>query len=138
MTKEQLRAYRDIKLERDHLAAMREELEAALYGPGSSRTDGMPRGGSGEKDDKTDILLDRKDKVLKEYKAKEAELAEALLKIEAAIETLEHRERTLIRLYYARGLTWEQVCVAMSYSWRQVHRIHSKALEKLKTEKAQE
>jgi RNA polymerase sigma factor (sigma-70 family) len=62
------------------------------------------------------------------YRQKAAELSTALAEIEDAIEVLEPRERTLIRLHYAQGLTWEEVCVAMNYSWRQIHRIHAKAL----------
>lgn len=132
MTKERLRAYRDIKLERDKLAAMIEELDAVLYGPRSQRIDGMPRGGSGAGDRLEDDIL-RRAELLEKYRQKVAELSAALVEIEEAIEVLEPRERTLIRLYYAQGLTWEEVCVAMSYGWRQVHRIHAKALEMLKT-----
>lgn len=131
MTKEQLRKYRDIKLERDRLAAMIEELEVTLYGPKSPNIDGLPRGGSGPGNPTADTAIKHADLLVK-YQKTMAELTEALTAIENAIEGLAPRERTLIRLYYAQGLTWEQVCVAMSYSWRQVHRIHSDALEALR------
>lgn len=137
MTKEQLRAYRDIKLERDKLKGMIEELEVVLYGPRSQKLDGMPRGGAVDDSRVEDVIIKRSE-VLETYKAKEAELALAMLEIEQAIETLEPRERTLIRLYYAEGLTWEEVCVAMNYSWRQIHRIHGAALEALKTKRKEE
>lgn len=133
MTKEQLRSYRNIRLERDKLRATIEELEADLYSPRGPRLDGMPRGGGVDKPDRTDVLLDRKDEVLNTYKAKEKELTDAILEIEAAIETLEPLHRTLIRLYYVQALTWEQVCVEMNYSWRQIHRIHGAALEAMKS-----
>ena len=33
---------------------------------------------------------------------------------------------------YLRGYTWEQICVKMEYSWKQIHRIHGKALKNFK------
>ena len=83
-------------------------------------------------------ILFNHDELLQLYQTKVAELTAKLEEIEAAIEPLAPRERTLLRLYYINGLTWEQVCVAMSYSWMQVHRIHSKALEALKIGEAPE
>lgn len=127
MTKARLRAYRDIKLEKDRLEAMVAALE---YGPGGLRMDGMPR--SGKIGDPTGSQAIDHTQVIDLYKQKAAELNKALVEVETAIECLEPRERNLIRLYYCEGLTWEEVCVSMAYSWRQVHRIHAKALEKLK------
>ena len=132
MTKEQLRAYRDIKLERDKLSTMIEEVEAVLYSPRSQRLDGMPRGGSAPGSLVEEAAI-KHTELLERYRQKVVELSAALVEIENTIEVLEPRERTLIRLYYAQGLTWEEVCVAMNYSWRQVHRIHAKALEALKS-----
>ena len=51
---------------------------------------------------------------------------------EKAIEALEPTARMLLRFRYIDGLPWEEVCVRMNYSWRQTHRMHSKALEALK------
>lgn len=127
MTKARLRAYRDLKLERDRLEAM---VAAMEYGLTGIRMDGMPR--SGKISDPTGNQAIDHTQVRDLYLQKVAELDQALIEIEQAIESLEPLERTLIRLYYAEGLTWEEVCVAISYSWRQVHRIHAKALVKLK------
>lgn len=131
MTKEKLRSYRGIRLERDDLKKLIAELEATMYSPATSNTDGTPRGSS-EPGRPVESVTVRHTELLERYKQKEAELAEAMLDIENAIDTLEPRERTLIRLYYAEGLTWEQVAVTMNYSWRQIHRIHGAALEALK------
>lgn len=127
MTKARLRAYRDLKLERDHLEAMVAALE---YGPGGLRMDGMPR--SGKISDPTGNQAIDHTQVRDLYLQKVAELDKALIEIEQAIECLEPLERALIRLYYAEGLTWEEVCVAIHYEWAQTHRIHAKALSKLK------
>lgn len=131
MTKEKLKEYRSLKLERDKLAEMVRELEAEIYGPRSPKLDGMPHGGSSPHSSVEAAALRHAD-LLERYRQKAQELSAALVEIEKAIETLAPRERTLIRLHYAQGLTWEEVCVAMSYSWRQIHRIHAKALAELK------
>lgn len=133
MTKEQLRAYRDIKLELNILKDTIKNLEATLYGPRSQQLDGMPRSGSSKKGGPFEDLAAKRLEAIQLYYEKAESLEADLLKIEEAIEVLGPKERTLIRLYYLDGLTWEQVCVKMSYSWRQIHRIHGKALEILKT-----
>lgn len=137
MTKEQLKEYRSIKLERDRLADMIKELEAVLYSPRTSRLDAEPRGGSSP-GSPVETAAIKHAELLDRYEQKVLELSKALVEIEEAIEVLEPRERTLIRLHYAEGLTWEEVCVAMNYSWRHVHRIHAKALETLKSKEATE
>ena len=133
MTKERLRAYKDLRQERDQLAKMLGDIEAVMYGPRASRMDGMPRGGSGGTGGPTEALATRHIEVEQRYREKVAELTALLDEIEQAIEALDPRERTLIRLHYIEGRIWEEVCIEMSYSWMQVHRIHAKALEKLKT-----
>lgn len=137
MTKEQLKAYRSLKLERDHLADRIKELEAELYSPKTSRFDAVPRGGSSP-GSAVETAAIRHAELLERYESKVAELSAALIEIEEAIEVLEPRERTLIRLHYTEGLTWEEVCVRMCYSWRQIHRIHAKALESLRNNEATE
>ena len=57
---------------------------------------------------------------------------ELLRKIENAIKVLPQREQYLIRARYIEGKKWEEICVEMHYSWPQIHRIHRKALDKLK------
>jgi RNA polymerase sigma factor (sigma-70 family) len=110
---------------------MIEELEFTLYGPKSPNLDGLPRGGSGPGNPTADTAIKHADLWAK-YQKTMAELTDALTEIENAIEVLEPRERTLIRLYYVQGLTWEAVCVEMNYSWSQIHRIHGAALKALR------
>lgn len=55
----------------------------------------------------------------------------AIAKIEKAIEGLPAREGYLIRARYIELMTWEQICVDMNYSWKQIHRIHADALQQL-------
>lgn len=69
------------------------------------------------------------------YQAKLARVEQEQLAIEQAIDSLDTVQRTLMRHYYIEGLTWEEVCVKASYSWRQTHRIHAKALDQLEEAK---
>jgi DNA-directed RNA polymerase specialized sigma24 family protein len=68
-----------------------------------------------------------RDKLIEQVK----ESYDVLAQIEDAIEGLPAREGYLIRARYIDLLTWEQICVDMKYSWKQIHRIHSKALQQL-------
>lgn len=50
---------------------------------------------------------------------------------EREIRLLPEREARLIRLRYFEAISWEQICIEMNYSWRQVHYIHASALKLL-------
>lgn len=136
MTKAQLRAYKNIRRERDHLAQQIEELETIVYGTRGQNLDGMPRGGSKGNNHIIDMKGDQLDTLRRSYRAKIAELETQMVEIEQAIEPLEPTERDLIRLHYFHGYTWEQVAVELHYTWRHVHRLHGKILERLQAEEA--
>ena len=131
MTKEQLKAYRAIRLERDKLLGMLKELESTIYSPTIPKLDPAPGGGRNGASP-VEIAATKHDELRTRYLQKVAELEDAMAMIEEAIKMLGNRERTLIRLHYIEGKTWEEVCVEMSYSWRQIHRIHSEVLKKLR------
>ena len=103
MTKERLRDYRAIAQEKK---ALEHQIE-------------------------TDDLVAGHQALLELYRDKLDRMAEELIAIEQAIDRLPVRERAILRRYYLQGMTWEEVCVAEHYSWRQVHRAHSAALQKL-------
>ena len=53
--------------------------------------------------------------------------------IKTIIEAVEDdRERLLLQYRYLDGRTFEEIAVQMHYSWRQIHRLHSRALTNLK------
>jgi RNA polymerase sigma factor (sigma-70 family) len=66
------------------------------------------------------------------YTKKLEELVAAQLEIEKAIETLDPTERELVRLRYIDGLSWYKIMRTINYSEQQTHRIHARALIKLK------
>lgn len=132
MTKERLRRYKAIKTEIRQIEDRLAEVEGSLYDPKGQQLTGMPfppsRIGSGSAQEQ---LADKTMELRSRYREKLQELAAEQLAIEAAIESLEPTQRMLLRHRYIEGLTWEEVCVKMSYSWMQVHRIHSNALQRL-------
>ena len=127
--KRRLYRYLDLKRERDQIAEELKTAEGDATSPSSPNLDGMPRAsGYG------DAMVGRVSEIinLRElYEKKRDEISDAMLAIENAIEDLEPVERTLLRYRYIYGMTWEQVSVAMNYSWRQTHKIHARALDKL-------
>lgn len=132
MTKERLRAYAEIKKEREQLRQQLEEVEAALYYPKIQRLTDMPaapQGGNHQED-----LAIHHIELQERYRAKMEELAAEQLAIEQAIESLEPTARMLMRYRYIDGLKWEEVAVRMNYSWTQTHDIHGKALKQLNKE----
>ena len=107
MTKEQLRQYRSIKIETSQIERRIEELE-----------------GLGD-DDITQPLQDI-------YRQKLQELIDGQLRIEQAIEGLNPTERELMRLRYIDGADWTEVAATINYEWAQTHRVHARALSKIK------
>lgn len=127
--KKQLHSYRDLEAERRQIALELERVEALMTAPKGTNWDGMPRGGSG--DDPILSAVTHHIRLQERYQAKLAELAEIQTTIEDMIEGLEPLERKLMRHRYIEGMCWEEVCVAMCYSWRQTHNIHGRALDKI-------
>ena len=107
MTKEQLRQYRSIKIEASQIERRIEELEEI------------------EHPDITQPLRDL-------YREKLTALIDGQLRIEKAIEELNPTERELMRLRYIDGAEWVDVAETIHYEWTQTHRIHARALAKIK------
>lgn len=131
MTKEELQNYRSLKREQKHVEAKLEEIETALYSVRAQQLTGMPS--APPKPGSTlEAAVARHTEDLEALRTHYRELLDRLttqqLAIEQAIEGLDTKARDLMRLRYIDGRKWEEVCVLMSYSWRQVHRIHSDAL----------
>jgi DNA-directed RNA polymerase specialized sigma24 family protein len=127
--KKQLHSYRDLKAEYNQIALELEKVEAFMAAPKGANLDGMPRSpGAG---DPVLSVVTHHLALQERYRFQLVKLAAAQSLIEDLIESLEPGERKLMRCRYIDGLTWEEVCVTIGYSWRQAHNIHSKALDKL-------
>ena len=77
-------------------------------------------------------LIIKKIEIEEEINKKLQESYRKLNEIEKAIKKLDEREKLLIRLRYIYGKSWGEICDEMNYSWKQIHRIHKQALDKLK------
>lgn len=127
--KEYLSSYRKaVKRERDILEEI-QRLRLDKMFP-SVVNDGMPHGSS-----QTDLsdyiaILDEQIELLK---AERLEKARCYKKIEDRIRMMHNEdEQTVLRLRYIQGQKWEDVAAEVGYSWKQIHRIHSVALQNFK------
>lgn len=129
MTKQELKRYRRLEIELEQLESTIRRLEDSVTGVRAAVITDMPKGGPPvEMADRVAKLLDLKEVYGRKWDA----LIDERTRIESAIDTLNDPiERALMRYKYIDGLTWEEVCVAIHYEWRQVHRIHAKALMRL-------
>ena len=132
LVKQRLNSYQHVQMERRQLLDQIYRLEAKLTAPGAQNMDGMPRSsGNGDALARgVAKLADLRDL----YNSKRVELTQAQIDIEHLIEHLDPIERVIARYRYIDGMHWEQICVKISYSWRQTHRIHSGLIDKLAKE----
>ena len=108
MTKEELRQYRSIKEEICQIERHIKDLERM--------------------GDHSDLLQTLGDL----YRQKLQSLVDLQLRIESAIEFLTSTERQLMRLRYIDGADWTEVAATINYEWAQTHRVHARALAKIK------
>lgn len=127
--KKKLHSYRDLKAEYDQIAMELEKVEAVMTAPKGINMDGMPK--SGGPGDPILGIVSQHLALQERYRFQLVKLAAAQALIEDMIESLEPMERKLMRCRYIDGLTWEEVCVAIGYSWRQTHNIHGRILGKM-------
>lgn len=127
--KKQLHQYIAIREEYKQIKDEMKKVEAGLDGLKSVAMDGMPRG-SGKSDPVMQAVTLHL-KLQNRYKQQLAKLAAAQTAIEDLIDGLDPVERKIFRHRYIDGLKWEEICVVDHYGWRQAHRIHSAALDKI-------
>jgi DNA-directed RNA polymerase specialized sigma24 family protein len=127
--KRRLNSYRDLDVERRQILEELKRLETQMASPAGPNMDGMPRrpGVSNP----VQAAAVKHAELVDRYRAQLDKLTAAQTDIENTIDGLEPTERMLARFRYIDGLSWEDVCEKMNYSWRQTHRIHSRMLDKL-------
>ena len=130
ITERDLCRYRSIKEEVEQLKEQLSELEASMVVPRVPELTGMPGGGSGGAD-KIGNVVAKAEKLKDLYCRKLAVLLDLQAEIEKAIDVLEEDERQLVRLYYFKGLTWEQASGKMECSLRNVYRLRASILQKI-------
>lgn len=125
-----LRRYIEAKRMQEVLEREIDELRLDRMIPGSPAQDGMPHGSGGGDLSGYVARLDELDRSLHAQMCKKIQLR---AEITERIDAMENEtESLLLRLRYIHGLKWEEVAVKMDYSWKQIHRLHSKALNNFK------
>ena len=116
MTKDRLRRYRDLIIEKRQLEQQLRGLNLTLGAIG-------PR---------APVQLEAsRQRLTAAIQPKIEQLTAELVEIEAALDALDLKERLVIRAYYIEGRKWDDVCRAVGYERSQVFNIHASAIRKL-------
>ncbi len=131
ITKEQLKRYRDLKLELVNQTERLERLRASLVSCGASVLSDEPKsGGSGA--NKLPDGISNLIELEAAYQEQVDRLNAATVRIEQAIQKLaEPYEREVLRLRYIDGLKWHDIQYAVHYERTEVFRLHSRAIASL-------
>lgn len=128
--KEYLRSYRAAVKREERILEDIQELRASKAFPAAISYDGMPKGSN--QSDLSDYI-ETLDRMIENLKAERLKKIRRREKIEKLIKDMQDdNEREVLRLRYIDGKKWEEICIEMGYSWRQIHYIHSRALYNLK------
>jgi RNA polymerase sigma factor (sigma-70 family) len=130
MTKYDLMQYRWILKNIEKLEEKLLEIDAQLQRI-TTRYTLVPVSRTGSRDVMGELIV-KKIEVEEEINRKLQESYRKLREIERVIEKLDEKEKLLMRLRYIYGKSWGEICDEMNYSWKQIHRIHKQALDKLK------
>jgi hypothetical protein len=112
----------------EQLQSLRETNESAKI---QNITD-MPKGNI--KTDLSDYIC-KIEKLQEKIQAKQLECDTRKIDIEEKIMDIRDGiESSLLHKRYIEFKTWEEICIDIGYCWKQTHRIHSKALNSIRTE----
>lgn len=130
--KEYLNRYKNAVKKYHSLKEQEEALQLEVDGPKGVGYDsiGMPKGSS-RPTDISDYIV-RVEKILSKIDNKKKEMQKIRLEIEEKIADVEDGTQSkILYLRYIKFMKWEDICVELNCSWRQVHNTHSKALKNL-------
>ena len=125
-----LKRYKQIDKEIDQLLLEKREIFSLGTKVTPTYSD-MPKG-MGESD-KVQSTVEKLGALEKKIDSKIDEWYEVRLDVEKAIHTVESDKfRLLLRYRYINGWTFEQIAVQMNYAYRNVTRLHGKAINLIK------
>ncbi|WP_312428324.1 hypothetical protein [Lacrimispora sp.] len=132
--KDYLKSYKKTRNRLNSLELQLQQIKVDMVHVRASQGDGMPRA-KGETTDLSRYMEQMAD--LEEWiDDKRSELMDKQIKITAAINTLDDEDEcTIMTEKYLNGKTWEQVAEDNGFAWMTMHRIHGRALKKIKLEK---
>lgn len=92
--------------------------------------DGMPKGSGGGDLSGYAARVDQMERKLLKARYQKVQ---RMKEITDRIGALKNEDEKSVLIYrYIRKMKWEEIAVKMVFSWKQIHRIHSKALENFK------
>lgn len=130
--KEYLNRYKNAAKKYQSLREQEEALILEVNRPKGIEYDnvGMPKGSS-RPSDISDYIV-KVEEFLRKIDDKKKEMQQIRLEIEEKIADVEDGTQSkILYLRYIKFMKWEDICVEVNCSWRQVHNTHSKALKNL-------
>lgn len=128
--KEYLNRYRQAVRKYNSLQEQEKQLRSQMDGPKAIEYSDMPK--AHKQTDLSDYMV-RLERILDRIANEKNEMQKIQLEIEEKIiDVMDGEQSRILYLRYIQFMKWEDICVEMGYSWRQVHNIHSKALKDLK------
>lgn len=128
--KEYLNRYRQAVRKYNSLQEQEKQLRSQMDGPKAIEYSDMPK--AHKQTDLSDYMV-RLERILDRIANEKNEMQKIQLEIEEKIiDVMDGEQSRILYLRYIQFMKWEDICVEMGYSWRQVHNIHSKALNDLK------
>ena len=128
VTEQYLKDYRKLRLEIETLEESKIKLRNQIAEFQASKFKPIAKE---ERKTLTDALI-RMEALNLDYAKRIGKIMKQRFAVERFIDDLEDpTTRTIFRLRYVEGLEWEEVCVKVHYSWKQVHRKHRRALSNM-------
>ena len=128
--KEYLNRYRQAVRKYNSLQEQEKQLRSQMDGPKAIEYSDMPKAYT--QTDLSDYMV-RLERILDRIANEKNEMQKIQLEIEEKIiDVMDGEQSRILYLRYIQFMKWEDICVEMGYSWRQIHNIHSKALNDLK------
>ena len=128
--KEFLNRYKNAVRKYESLVEQEYALRQEIEGSKPIEYSDMPKGN--RQTDLSDYMV-RLDKVLTKIQTRKEEMQNIRLEIEEKITDLpDGIQSKVLYLRYISFKSWEDICVDLGYSWRQIHRIHAAALRNFK------
>ena len=127
--KEYLNRYRQAVRKYNSLQEQEKQLRSQMDGPKAIEYSDMPK--AHKQTDLSNYMV-RLERILTRIANEKNEMQKIQLEIEEKIiDVMDGEQSRILYLRYIQFMKWEDICVEMGYSWRQVHNIHSKALKNL-------
>lgn len=129
--KDYLRGYKKTRNRINSLEAQKEQLRIDIQHVRASLGDSLPRAKGGTTD--LSRYFEQMSEIEEQLVVKRTEQAEKQKRITDAINELDDDDEcTIMTEKYINGKTWEQVAEDNGYAWVTMHRIHGRALQKIK------